>query len=162
LSPPELPPGLADSSTTRKQLGIGQRAILLQTSRGNILWDCVAFLNPDTIEFIKGKGGLKAIVISHPHFYTTHLEWASVFECPVYMCGDDEMWLNRKDQNDVRRFVRGVIPIEEIEGEAKMIQCGGHFEGSSVLWWDRKLFIADTFMSVPVSPVLFFLLCYWS
>jgi len=61
------------------------------------------------------------------------------------------MWLSRKDQNDVRRFVGGVIPIEEIGGEAKMIQCGGHFEGSSVLWWDRKLFIADTFMSVPVS-----------
>ncbi|KAI4631506.1 uncharacterized protein J4E87_002211 [Alternaria ethzedia] len=149
LSPSELPPGLADSSTTRKQLGIGQRAILLQTSRGNILWDCVAFLNPATIDFIKGKGGLKAIVISHPHFYTTHLEWASVFGCPVYMCGDDRVWLNRKDQNGVRKFVKGVTEIEEIGGEAKMIQCGGHFEGSSVLWWDRKLFIADTFMSVP-------------
>jgi len=69
------------------------------------------------------------------------------------------MWLNRKDQNGVRRFVGGVIPIEETGGEAKMIQCGGHFEGSSVLWWDRKLFIADTFMSVPVSSVHFFLSC---
>jgi len=111
----------------------------------------VAFLNSDTIEFIKGKGGIKAIVISHPHFYTTHLEWAGVFGCPVYMCGDDQTWLNRKDQNGVRKFVKGVTEIEEIGDEAKMIQCGGHFEGSSVLWWDRKLFIADTFMSVPVS-----------
>ena len=68
------------------------------------------------------------------------------------MCGDDQTWLNRKDQNGVRKMVKGVAEIEEIGGEAKMIQCGGHFEGSSVLWWDRKLFIADTFMSVPVSP----------
>jgi glyoxylase-like metal-dependent hydrolase (beta-lactamase superfamily II) len=155
LSPSELPPGLADSSTTRKQLGIGQRAILLQTSGGNVLWDCVAFLNPDTINFIKEKGGMKAIVISHPHFFTTHLEWASVFGCPVYLCGDDEMWLNRKDKDGVRKLVRGVTEIEEIGGEAKMIQCGGHFDGSSVLWWDKKLFIADTFMSVPVSSPLF-------
>jgi len=78
-----------------------------------------------------------------------------VFGCPVYLCGDDEMWLNRKDKDVVRKLVKGVTEIEEIGGEAKMIQCGGHFDGSSVLWWDKKLFIADTFMSVPVSSPLF-------
>ncbi|KAI1564231.1 DAP2, Dipeptidyl aminopeptidaseacylaminoacyl-peptidase [Pyrenophora tritici-repentis] len=104
LSPSELPPGLADTSSTRKQLGIGQRAILLQTSGGNVLWDCVAFLNPDTISFINSKGGIKAIVISHPHFYTTHLEWAGVFKCPVYMAGVDQEWLNRADKDGMRKF----------------------------------------------------------
>lgn len=158
MSPSELPPGLADSSTTRKQLGIGQRAILLQTSHGNILWDCVAFLNPETIDFIQGKGGLKAIVISHPHFYTTHLEWAGVFGCPVYVNGDDKVWLNREDRDGVRKLVKGVADIEEVGSEAKMVQCGGHFDGSSVLWWEKKLFIADTFMSVPVSPPITLLL----
>jgi glyoxylase-like metal-dependent hydrolase (beta-lactamase superfamily II) len=113
----------------------------------------VAFLNDETIDFIKSKGGLKAIVISHPHFYTTHLDWADVFSCPVYVCKDDEMWLNRADKNGVRKFVTGATRIEEVEG-VTMIQCGGHFDGSSVLHWDGKLFIADTFMSVPVR--LFF------
>jgi len=51
----------------------------------------------------------------------------------------------------VRKLVKGVTEIEEVAGEVKMIQCGGHFEGSSVALWERKLFIADTFMSVPVS-----------
>jgi glyoxylase-like metal-dependent hydrolase (beta-lactamase superfamily II) len=154
LTPAELPPGLSDSTTAHKQLGIGQRAILLQTPSGNVLWDLVAFLNPGTIDFINEKGGLKAIVISHPHFYTTHLEWAKVFNCPVYMSKDDEEWLNRKDSEGVRRLVSGVTSIEEEGGEVKMIQCGGHFDGSSVLLWqkERKLFIADTFMSVPVRP----------
>lgn len=78
-----------------------------------------------------------------------------MFGCPVYLCGDDERWLNRKDKDGVRKLVKGVTEIEEIGGEAKMIQCGGHFDGSSVLWWDKKLFIADTFMSVPVSSPLF-------
>ncbi|CAA9957736.1 Lactamase B domain containing protein [Pyrenophora teres f. maculata] len=104
LSPSELPPGLADTSSTRKQLGIGQRAILLQTSGGNVLWDCVAFLNPDTISFVNSKGGLKAIVISHPHFYTIHLEWAAVFKCPVYMAGEDQEWINRADKDGARKF----------------------------------------------------------
>ncbi|EFQ85357.1 hypothetical protein PTT_19735 [Pyrenophora teres f. teres 0-1] len=153
LSPSELPPGLADTSSTRKQLGIGQRAILLQTSGGNVLWDCVAFLNPDTISFVNSKGGLKAIVISHPHFYTSHLEWAAVFKCPVYIAGEDQEWINRADKDGARKFFSagGETKIEEVGGEVSVVVCGGHFEGSSVLFWkgEKKLFIADTFMSVP-------------
>ncbi|KAF7567560.1 hypothetical protein PtrM4_141510 [Pyrenophora tritici-repentis] len=155
-SPPRnCPPGLADTSSTRKQLGIGQRAILLQTSGGNVLWDCVAFLNPDTISFINSKGGIKAIVISHPHFYTTHLEWAGVFKCPVYMAGVDQEWLNRADKDGMRKFfgaAGGETQIGEVGREVSVVVCGGHFEGSSVLFWkkEKKLFIADTFMSVPV------------
>lgn len=132
---------------------------MLQTSHGNVLWDCIALLNPETIDFINSKGGLKAIVISHPHFYTTHLEWADAFGCPVYICQDDAEWLNREDKTGVRKLVRGVTPIEEVGGEVKMVQCGGHFEGSSVAHWEGKLFIADTFMSVPVGflPSLLYL-----
>lgn len=66
-----MPAGLADATSTRKQLGIGQRSILIETGKGNVLWDIVAFIDDATVEFIKGKGGLKAIVISHPHFWTT-------------------------------------------------------------------------------------------
>jgi hypothetical protein len=40
--------------------------------------------------------------------------------------------------------------VEEVEGEVRAIQCGGHFDGSLVLLWEKKLFIADTMMSVPV------------
>ncbi|RMZ66591.1 metallo-beta-lactamase family [Pyrenophora seminiperda CCB06] len=152
LSPGELPPGLADSTSTRKQLGIGQRAILLETSHGNVLWDCIAFLNPETIDFINEKGGLKAIVISHPHFYTTHLEWADTFGCPVYMASVDQEWVNRGDEKGVRKlFGTGETKIEEVKGELSVVVCGGHFEGSSVFYWETegKLFIADTFMSVP-------------
>jgi glyoxylase-like metal-dependent hydrolase (beta-lactamase superfamily II) len=121
-----------------------------------VLWDLIALLNQETIDFINEKGGLNAIVISHPHFYTTHLEWAEVFKCPVYMSKDDEEWVNRVDGKGCRRLVSGVTSIEEVGGEVKMIQCGGHFDGSCVALWEGKLFIADTMMSVPVSfcPVI--------
>lgn len=145
----ELPASLASSTTTKKQLGIGQRAILIQTPKGNVLWDIVAFIDQATVDFINEKGGLKAIVISHPHFYTTHLEWARIFKCPVYVAKDDAEWLNREDKEGVRKWVTGVEEIEEVGGAATAIQCGGHFDGSMVLLHDKKLFIADTMMSVP-------------
>ncbi|KAF3001933.1 hypothetical protein E8E13_006846 [Curvularia kusanoi] len=148
LTPSELPAGLSDSTTTRKQLGIGERAILLQTPHGNVLWDLIAFLNQETVDFINEKGGLKAIVISHPHFYTTHLEWAAQFKCPVYVAADDAEWLSREDRNGVRQPYKGA---KEVLPGVTVVQCGGHFDGSSVLHWEKKLFIADTMMSVPSS-----------
>ncbi|KEQ91625.1 hypothetical protein AUEXF2481DRAFT_32806, partial [Aureobasidium subglaciale EXF-2481] len=32
-------------------LGIGQRALLLQTPHGNVLWDCIAYLDQQLIDF---------------------------------------------------------------------------------------------------------------
>ena len=88
-------------------------------------------------------------MISHPHFYTTHLEWAAQFNCPVYVAADDKEWLNREDGKGVRKAYKRT---EEVVPGVTVVQCGGHFDGSSVLHWEDKLFIADTMMSVPVSP----------
>ncbi|KAK5005711.1 hypothetical protein LTR28_007372 [Elasticomyces elasticus] len=129
--------------------GIGQRAILLQTPGGNILWDLIAFLDEKTVNFINSKGGLEAIVISHPHYYTTHLEWAERFNCPVYISAEDEIWLNREDdaKSSSRRYIEGTT--ETILDGVTAVKTGGHFPGSLVLHWDEKLFIADTFVTVP-------------
>lgn len=35
------------------QFGIGQRAILLQTEYGNVLWDLIAYLDQDTIDLVR-------------------------------------------------------------------------------------------------------------
>ena len=60
---------------TEPQVAIGQTAYLIMTPEGNVLWDCITYLDDETIEAIKGLGGLKAIVISHPHFFSTHIEY---------------------------------------------------------------------------------------
>jgi glyoxylase-like metal-dependent hydrolase (beta-lactamase superfamily II) len=73
----------------------------------------------------------------------------------VYVSSDDKEWLNREDKDGVRKWIKGVQEIEEVGGQAKAIQCGGHFDGSLVLHFDKKLFIADTMMSVPVGQVAF-------
>ncbi|CAI6280775.1 unnamed protein product [Periconia digitata] len=144
----EMPAGLADATSTRKQLGIGQRSILIETGKGNVLWDIVAFIDDATVEFIKGKGGLKAIVISHPHFWTTHLEWARIFNCHVYMCAADKEWVYREDRDGVRKWISATQPIEEVEGVTAIV-AGGHFDGSMILHWEGKIFHADTIMSTP-------------
>ena len=136
------------SIVTEPSFAIGQRCILLETPAGNVLWDCMTYLDEETVEFIKGKGGLEAIVISHPHYYTTHLDWAEAFRCPVYVAKEDEEWLNRPDSEDRRRFITG--DVEEIVTGVVAAKPGGHFPGSLVLCWDKKLFIADTLVIVPV------------
>lgn len=49
------------SITTTPKLAIGQRAILVRTPAGNILWDCLTLLDEDTIAEIKKLGGLRGV-----------------------------------------------------------------------------------------------------
>ncbi|EFJ13054.1 hypothetical protein SELMODRAFT_424945 [Selaginella moellendorffii] len=70
---------------TFPKFGIGQRAFLIQTQEGNILWDCISFLDDATVEITKSLGGLRAIAISHPHYYSTNSRWSEAFGgVPVY------------------------------------------------------------------------------
>lgn len=108
---------------------IGQRALLVLAPGGNILWDCVALLNEPTIEFIKSKGGLKAIAFSHPHYYSTMNEWAEVFGCPIHIHQSDEQWIMNKSSH-----VSLWSGIEkQLWDDIRIINIGGHFPGSSIL-----------------------------
>ena len=61
---------------TTPAFGIGQRAILVSAPGGNVLWDCIALADDATLDLLKGLGGVSAIAISHPHYYTTMVEWS--------------------------------------------------------------------------------------
>jgi glyoxylase-like metal-dependent hydrolase (beta-lactamase superfamily II) len=121
-----------NSIRTEPSFGIGERAFLLQTPQGNVLWDCVALLNQPTVEAIRQLGGVAALAISHPHYYTTMVEWAHRFDCPVYLHADDARWIMRPDES-----------IELWHGESlalgeglTLVRCGGHFPGATVLLWE--------------------------
>lgn len=122
---------------TTPQFAIGQRAVFIQTDAGNMLWDCISFLDEETYDFINSHGGLSAIAISHPHFYSTHLEWARAFDCPVYLAYDDQEWLNQEDVEGRRRFFEQ--DAIEILPSVTMVKLGGHFPGSSVLHWNGNI-----------------------
>ena len=76
---------------------IGQRALLVQSAAGNVLWDCIALLDDDIVERIGAEGGLAAIAISHPHYYTAMVEWAQRFGCPIYLHEAERKWVMRPD-----------------------------------------------------------------
>src|SRR5215831_4706471 len=82
---------------TQPSFAIGQRALLVCTAAGNVLWDCIALLDAATVTLIRGLGGLQAIAISHPHFYTTMVEWSRAFDCPIHLHAADRAWIMRAD-----------------------------------------------------------------
>ncbi|KAJ9138228.1 Metallo-beta-lactamase superfamily protein [Pleurostoma richardsiae] len=130
------------------QVAIGQRAFLLCTEKGNVLWDCITYIDDETIERVKALGGISSIVISHPHYYSTALHWAEAFDCKVYLSAEDEEWVMRKGPAHVMWKEE---TLELLGGQFLAVKVGGHFPGSSVLLWrsERKLFVADSITIVP-------------
>jgi hypothetical protein len=108
---------------------IGQRAILVISKSGNVLWDCIPLLDANTINFINEKGGLKAIAFSHPHYYSNMNDWAEVFNCPIYIHKKDQEYISFKGENITLWEGDEIDLIDKI----KIHNIGGHFEGSSVL-----------------------------
>lgn len=129
---------------------IGQRALLILSDEGNILWDCIPLLNEPTRAFIQSKGGLKAIAFSHPHYYSNMNDWAAAFDCPVYIHRDDASWIVVKDQRihlwegNERTLWKGM----------QLYHIGGHFPGSSLLHVpflskEGAIFCGDTLVLSP-------------
>lgn len=117
---------------TSPRFGIGQRALFLQTAGGNMLWDCLAFLDETTVDIIKALGGLEAIAISHPHYYSSMLEWSKAFgDIPIYLHRADQEWVMRSDER--LHFWKG--DTYSLFDELTLIRAGGHFEGGTVLHW---------------------------
>jgi hypothetical protein len=126
----EHEPGLLGIGT-QPSFAIGQRALLILTPNGNVLWDLISFLDAATITLIKGLGGLRAIAISHPHFYTTMPEWARAFDCPVYLNAADRRWIMQPGAHI--RFWQDATHV--LAPGITLIRCGGHFAGGSALHW---------------------------
>jgi len=111
---------------------IGQRALLVQTQNGNVLWDCITLLDDEIVEKVRARGGLKAIAISHPHFYTTMAEWSEAFGgIPIYLHADDVKWVQRPH----RAIVPWTGETRSLMPGLTLIRCGGHFDGGTVLHW---------------------------
>lgn len=149
---------------TVPKLAIGQRAFLClgDATSGNVLWDCITYLDEETVQYVNSLGGIQAIVISHPHYFSTSVQWAEIFNCDLFVSAEDEQWLgNRGDGHRLKLWKGEKLPLpcshgsrsSEIQPASDLmaIKTGGHFPGSSVLWWKsaKKLFIADTILIVP-------------
>jgi glyoxylase-like metal-dependent hydrolase (beta-lactamase superfamily II) len=140
----DLEPGLSGIGTT-PALAIGQRALLVGTEAGNLLWDCSGYLDDAAIERVRQLGGLAAISASHPHFYGCLVEWSHAFDAPIHLPRADKRWIMRPDP-----AVRLWEDRLEVFPGVTLVQCGGHFAGSAVLHWAQgaagrgALLVGDT------------------
>lgn len=123
-------PGLTGIGT-HPDFAIAQRALLVQAPQGNILWDCISLIDEPTVEAVKALGGVSAIAISHPHYYSSMVEWSRAFDAPVYLHSADGQWVMRPEA--CIRFWEG--ETLSIGDGLTLIRCGGHFPGGTVLHW---------------------------
>jgi glyoxylase-like metal-dependent hydrolase (beta-lactamase superfamily II) len=124
-------PGLIGVGT-EPHFAIGQRALFLRTPKANVLWDCLSLLDKAVVEAIKAMGGISAIAISHPHYYSSMVEWSRAFNgVPIYIHAADRQWVMRPDkaivfwEGETRALAEGLT----------LVRCGGHFDGGAVLHW---------------------------
>jgi hypothetical protein len=126
-----LATGLTTIETT-PAFGIGQRAILVRAPAGNVLWDCIALVDEATVDLLMGLGGVTAIAISHPHYYTTMVEWSRALGgVPIYLHAADREWAMRTDPA-VQFWQGNTKPIGQ---GLTLVRLGGHFDGGTVLHW---------------------------
>ncbi|MEN2769045.1 MBL fold metallo-hydrolase [Ornithinibacillus xuwenensis] len=116
---------------TRPSFGIGQTAYLVQNGGFNILWDCLTYLDEETIQAIEELGGIDAIALSHPHYYTTQVEWAEAFNALIYIHEDDQEWVTRPSD----RIVFWSGETLELDKGIILHRLGGHYKGGAVLEW---------------------------
>src|SRR5262244_2328518 len=101
---------------TEPEFAIGQRALLLQSPRGNLLWDCISLLDDETIAEVSARGGIRAIAISHPHFYSE-----------IFLHSADREWVVRKSWR-INFWGEATLSLWD---DLTLINCGGHFEGGT-------------------------------
>jgi len=116
---------------TEPEFAIAQRALLVQSPAGNLLWDCISLLEDNTIAEVRARGGIRAIAISHPHFYSSMVEWADHFDAEIYLHAADRQWVMR-DSPRIQFWEGTTFPLWD---DLTLINCGGHFEGGTVLHW---------------------------
>jgi hypothetical protein len=126
----EEEPGLTGIGST-PSFAIGQRALLVQTATGNVLWDCLAPFDEEMAAAVRNRGGIDAIAISHPHYYATMVEWSRAFNAPIHLAAADRRWVMRPD--DAIEFWEG--ERLSLFGDLTLLRLGGHFAGGTVLHW---------------------------
>jgi hypothetical protein len=96
------------------------------------MWDCIPLLTEAAVSHVRGLGGLKAIAVSHPHYYGAVADWSDAFGgVPIYLHGDDRAFVTRPHS--------AIVPWSgdalQLSGDIRLLRTGGHFAGGTMLHW---------------------------
>jgi hypothetical protein len=135
---------------TEPSLAIGQRALLVPFGDRLVMWDCVTYFDDDAAAAVERLGGLGAIAISHPHYYSGMADWAARFDCPVLLHAADARWITRPDP--AIELWDG--PTRDLGHGLTLVHCGGHFAGGAVLHWAAGADGAGALLSGDIVQVI--------
>ncbi len=144
---------------TTPGFAIAQRALLIRAPGGNILWDCISVLDDATIELVKAMGGIRAIAISHPHYYSAMVDWAHAFGAEIWLHEGDREHVMRPDP--AIRYWSGAT--HALAPGITLINAPGHFDGGTMLHWERDggaLLSGDIIQVVPDRRYVSFMRSY--
>lgn len=111
---------------------IPQRALLLPTDAGNVLWECLSLVTDEAVAALRARGGVDRIAISHPHFYASMVEWSEALDdAPILLHAADRAWV-RRPSSRVAFWEGDALRLSDA---VTLIRCGGHFPGSTALHW---------------------------
>ena len=123
-------PGL-NSLEIAPATAIGQRAILIDTPKGTVIWDCTTYFDDATLDLVRARGPVLAMAISHPHFHGTMRSWAEALDIPVYLHAADRDWV----MDPCDQLVHWQGETLDLAPGVTIVNLGGHFPGSCALHW---------------------------
>jgi glyoxylase-like metal-dependent hydrolase (beta-lactamase superfamily II) len=134
-------------------VAIGQRLLVVETPEGNVLWDMIPLVDDAALEAVRSRGEVRAIAISHPHYYSGMVEWSRALgrlqggDVPILLHEADRQWVLRPD--DAVEHWSG--EVRELWGGLTLLRLGGHFAGGTVLHDSTRstLLSGDIVMVIP-------------
>jgi glyoxylase-like metal-dependent hydrolase (beta-lactamase superfamily II) len=135
------------------EVAIGQRLLVVETPEGNVLWDMIPLVDDAALEAVRSRGEVRAIAISHPHYYSGMVEWSRALgrlqggDVPILLHEADRRWVLRPD--DAVEHWSG--DVHELWGGLTLLRLGGHFAGGTVLHDSARstLLSGDIVMVIP-------------
>ena len=135
------------------EVAIGQRLLVVDTPEGNVLWDMIPLVDDAALEAVRSRGEVRAIAISHPHYYSGMVEWSRALgrlqggDVPILLHEADRQWVMRPD--DAIEHWSG--DVRELWGGLTLLRLGGHFAGGTVLHDSARstLLSGDIVMVIP-------------
>lgn len=142
---------------------IDQRALLLPTDAGNILWESLSLVTEEAVDALRARGGVDRIIISHPHFFSSMGTWSDALGgVPILLHEENRKWV--QNPHPAVEYWEG--DQLRLSDDVLLVRGGGHFSGSTVLHWATgprpggALFAGDTLQVVPTRRHVSFMFSY--
>ena len=120
------------ASASSRALRSDNARLLVREADGCVMWDCLPLITREGIDYVRSLGGLKAIAVSHPHYYGAVADWSDAFGgVPVYLHGDDRGFVTRPHA----AIVPWTGDSHRISDDILLVRTGGHFAGGTVMHW---------------------------